>query len=67
MIDVGRQLQSAFDDGEWYMFERITSAYYGKEYYFLESDGTVYSRLCCKTLKCKEDAYREFIEEICEF
>ena len=66
MMDIGKDLQAAFDDGEWSMFERITSAYYGKQFYFLEPDGTVYSRLYSVTLKCKEDAYEEFIEEISE-
>ena len=66
MIDVGKDLQRAFDDGEWSMFEQITSAYYGKQYYFLQSNESVYSRLTCKTLKCKKDAYEEFINKIWE-
>lgn len=66
MVDIGRDLQRAFDDGEWSMFKRITSAYYGKACYFLKPDGTVYSRLYGETLDSKEDAYKEFIKEICE-
>ena len=66
MIDIGKDLQRAFDDGEWSMFERITSAYCGKACYFLEQDGTVYSRFYGETLDSKEDAYKEFIKEICE-
>ena len=65
MVDIGRDLQRAFDDGEWSMFKQITSAYYGKEYYFLEPDGTVYSRYSGMTLLSKEAAYREFVNEIC--
>ena len=64
MIDIEKDLQMAFNDGEWSMFEQITSAYYGKQFYFLEPDGTVYSRLSSKTFGCKEDAYKEFINEI---
>lgn len=64
MIDIG--LQNAFDDGKWSMFEQITSAYYGKQCYFLQPDKTVYSRLYGETLDSKEDAYKEFINEICE-
>ena len=64
MIDIGKDLQEAFDDGEWSMFEQITSAYYGKQYYFFEPDGTVYSRLSSKTLRSKEEAYKEFINEV---
>ena len=64
MIDIGRDLQKAFDDGEWFMFDQITSIYYGKQYYFLEPDGTVYSRLSNRMLECKEAAYNEFMNEI---
>ena len=66
MTDIGKDLQRAFDDGEWSMFERITSAYYGKQCYFPEPNGTVYSRLYGETLDSKEYAYKEFINEICE-
>lgn len=46
--------------GEWDMFELITSAYFGKQYYFAEENGMVYSR---ETHKCmtKEDAISEFL------
>ena len=33
-----------YEDGEFDMFDLITSAYYGKRYYFLQDDGLVYSR-----------------------
>lgn len=64
MIDIGKYLQKTFEDGEWPMFTRIASAYFCKEYYFLEPDGTVYSRYSGNMLENKEDAYREFIEDL---
>ena len=51
-----------FERGEWSMFKLITNVYFGKEYYFLESDGTVYSRLSHQTLADKLSAYNEFAE-----
>ena len=53
-----------FERGEWSMFKLITNVYFGKEYYFLESDGTVYSRLSHQTLVDKLSAYNEFTEYI---
>ena len=53
-----------FDRGEWSMFKRITNVYFEKEYYFLEKDGTVYSRLSHQTLSDKETAYDEFCREL---
>ena len=49
-----------FDRGEWSMFKRMTNVYFEKEYYFLEEDGTVYSRYSHKTLADKKEAYNEF-------
>lgn len=63
MIDTNGLFKDAFEDGEWSMFTRITSAMFGKEYYFLEPDGSVYSRYSGKTLENKEEAYKEFIED----
>jgi hypothetical protein len=50
-----------FERGEWLMFKRITNFYFEKEYYFLEKDGTVYSRFSHQTLPNKEEAYAEFL------
>lgn len=49
--------------GEWDMFELITSAWYGKQYYFKEENGMAYSRKSHKTMTV-HDAILEFIREI---
>jgi hypothetical protein len=54
--------KNGYDKGEWEMFSLITSAYFGKQYYFLEDNGTVYSRLSHKALATKQDAYNEFLD-----
>lgn len=51
--------------GEWDMFELISSAYYGKQYYFDEENGMVYSRASCMTMTFDE-ALREFLDTIGE-
>ena len=63
-----RRLPSAPKDdsyrqGEWDMFELITSAWYGKQYYFKEDNGMAYSRKSNKTMTV-HDAILEFIREI---
>jgi len=50
-------------DGEWEMFDLISSAYYGKGMYFKQDDGTVYSRYSCKYMSVDE-AIREFVSLI---
>ena len=51
-------------DGEWDMFDLITSVYYGKQYYFLEDDGKiVYSRVSGKYMS-RDAAYQEFLDYI---
>lgn len=45
----------------WELFDLITSVYYGKQYYFEEWDGTVYSRLSHKRMT-KEEALAEFLD-----
>ena len=49
--------------GEWDMFELITSTWYGKQYYFKESSGIVYSRASDKYMSVDE-AIREFLDAI---
>ncbi len=51
------------DAGMWDMFLLITSTWYGKQMYFLESSGIVYSRMSCSYMKV-EDAYTEFLEHL---
>lgn len=53
------------NNGRWSMFRDITSALYGKQCYFQQEDGTVYSRLS-GTYMSQEDAYREFVRKFGE-
>ena len=55
-----------FKAGQWDMFKLISSIYLGKEYYFEQDDGTVYSRLTCSYLPSKEMAINEFLNLIDE-
>ncbi len=50
-------------DREWDIFELITSAYHGKQYYFKEEYGLVYSRASHKTMTF-DDALSEFLREV---
>lgn len=50
-------------EGEWDMFDLISSAYYGKGMYFKEDDGKVYSRYSHEYMSVDE-AIREFISLI---
>ncbi len=52
-------------DGEWDMFDLISSAYYGKGMYFKQDNGTVYSRHSGKYMTVDE-AIKEFISLIDE-
>lgn len=52
-----------FEKGRWDMFESVTSAMYGKQYYFLQENGRVYSRESGKEM-CVSDAYDEFFSWI---
>ena len=53
----------SYRQGEWDMFELITSAWFGKQCYFEEEHGLVYSRNSCKTLS-RHDAILEFLRKI---
>ena len=50
-------------EGEWEMFDLISSAYYGKGMYFKEDNGIVYSRYSHKHMSVDE-AIREFVSLI---
>lgn len=52
-------------EGEWDMFDLISSAYYGKGMYFKQDNGTVYSRHSGEYMTVDE-AIREFISLIDE-
>lgn len=57
---------SEFERGEWEMFCLITSAWYGKQYYFMQDNGIVYSRDSGKYMTA-QDAYNEFLDKIGEY
>ena len=54
-----------YDRGEWEMFSRITAAYYWKDMYFVEKDGTAYSRVSHKSMT-RQEAFNEFIKIMLE-
>ena len=45
------------------MFELISGVYFGKQYYFEQNNGIVYSRLS-NSYMIKDDALNEFLNEI---
>ena len=49
----------------WELFELITGVWHGKQYYFLNEDGTVYSRASHKNMG-QDEALREFLDQIGE-
>lgn len=59
------QYDKGYADGEWELFTLITSAYYGKQYYFLQDDGLVYSR-ASKKYMTEDAAITEFLNVIGE-
>lgn len=69
MIDVGKQLQDAYEDGfkmgEFEVLDFLSSAWHGKQYYFMENEanGIVYSRDSCKNITLDE-AISEFASRI---
>lgn len=52
-----------FEQGQFDMFRLITSVWHGKQYYFLQDNGMVYSRECCKEITFAE-AQKEFLGKI---
>lgn len=48
---------------EWELFDLLSSAWHGKQYYFKQDDGTVYSRQSCKYLTF-DQAIDEFANAI---
>ena len=54
------QYDKGHADGEWELFSLITSTYFGKEFYFVEANGLVYSRETHKHMT-KDDAINEFL------
>lgn len=52
-----------YKEGQWDMFELITNAYFGKQYYFPQDDGTIYSKYS-GTYITKEEAVKQFLDEL---
>lgn len=61
----GRGMNEEITESAWEMFELITSVYFGKQYYFVEDNGLVYSRETHKHMT-KDDAINEFLNIIWE-
>ena len=51
------------DNPSWDVFDDLASSYYGKQMYFTQPDGTIYSRLSCGYMTF-EEALSEFREAI---
>lgn len=58
-------MREEITESAWEMFELITSVYYGKQYYFLQDDGLVYSRASHKCMT-EDAAITEFLDAIGE-
>jgi len=52
-----------YERGQWDMFNLISSAFWGKQYYFIQDNGIVYSRESGKYMTA-DDAYNEFMNHI---
>lgn len=59
------EMLSPYEQGEWDMFNLITSVEYGKQCYFLEKNGMVYSRKSHEYMT-REQAYEEYLKG-CEY
>ena len=58
LYNAGYRKQS---EGEWELFNLITSTYHGKQYYFLNKDGSVYSRASHSNMS-RDEAINEFLD-----
>lgn len=54
---------SEYEKGKWDIFVLLSSAWWGKQYYFLQDNGIVYSRKSGKYMT-RDEAYCEFADEI---
>lgn len=48
------------------LFDRITTAWNGKQRFFLQDDGTIYDRNKCDCVEQLDDAVNRFCEELCK-
>ena len=56
----------AYKNGQWEVFELITSVYFGKQYYSLQKDERVYSRYSHQYMNF-QDALSEFCSCISDY
>lgn len=54
---------SDYERGMWDMFLLVSSSWYGKQYYFLQKDGIVYSRESGSYMTVQA-AYDEFLKSV---
>ena len=65
VLTMAEYILTQYERGEWELFSLISSAWHGKQYYFLNDNGTVYSRASHKNMS-REEAIYEFLEQIGE-
>ena len=63
--DIHNAYEEGYKRGRFDALDAISSVYHGKQYYFLENSGTVYSRDSCKYLTLEEAIY-EFAEKFAD-
>lgn len=65
MNKIGDDLNDAYENGyefgRWTMFKLISSVYYGKDCYFTQDNGTIYSRISSSYLANIDEAVKEFL------
>lgn len=64
--DLHDAYETGYREGMSEMFNLITSAWYGKQYYFWQDNGLIYSRKSHKYLKDLDEALYEFLDEVGE-
>lgn len=57
---------SEYERGRFDMFNLISSVWYGKQCYFMQDNGIIYSRYSGKYMRA-EDSYSEFISMIGDY
>ena len=60
--DISTVDDNAYERGRFDALDAISSVYYGKQYYFREDNGLIYSRDSCKYLTLEEAIY-EFADK----
>ena len=55
-------MMSPYEQGEWDMFNLITSAEYGKQRFYLDRNGMVYDRKSHEYMT-REEAYKNYLGE----